>query len=79
MKTNDSDFLNGEVSKDGNPLETHNADAESEVKDYRTRILRGEIFYVCLTCGRQYDNEDKIIAHVSGHYPTLVKEEENGK
>jgi hypothetical protein len=73
---NEPDFLDGEISDTGNPLETLDADAESEVK-YRTRLLRGETFYVCLVCGRQYDDEDKAIKHVNNC--NLVKEQENGE
>lgn len=56
---------------------------------YEMRMWAGKIpIYVCSFCGRQYDDEDRAIMHVLGHYPQgkrekvldkLVKDKKHGK
>lgn len=45
-------------------------------KPYAVRMWAGKIpVYVCKKCGRQMDDQDRMILHVIGHYPQDQREQ----
>lgn len=62
--------LEDEISTDEtNLIETQDAGKEPEVTDYEVRMWAGKIpVYVCAHCGRQYDDLDRCVLHILGHY-----------